>query len=338
MKKQQIWTMVGAAVGILLLILDGKTALAGARTGIDLCIQTLIPSLFPFFVLSALLTGSMVGQPVGFLRPIGRLCGIPEGAESLLAVGFLGGYPVGAQNIGQAWHSGQLSRSDAQRMLGFCNNAGPSFLFGIISPMFSDVKFAWLLWGIHILSALPVGMVTAEKSSGQMSQQSRTITVTEALERSVKVMAMVCGWVVLFRIILQFLDRWILWLLPDAAGVLISGFLELSNGCVQLRTIENEGLRFVTAGVLLAFGGICVTMQTASAASGLSLHLYLPGKLLQTCFSFLMSVMIQVLFPLSQRWHCPTLLLAFVSFLTLILVFILKRNKKISSIPAAVSV
>lgn len=330
MKKQQTWTLIGTAVGMLLLILDGKTALSGAQEGIDLCIRTLIPSLFPFFILSALLTGSLAGQPIGFLRPVGRLCGIPSGAESILAVGFLGGYPVGAQLIGQAWHSGQLSRADAERMLGFCNNAGPSFLFGIIAPMFSDSKYAWLLWGIHILSALLVGIITADKSGKSISQNISTITVTVALEHSVKVMGMVCGWVVMFRMILQFLDRWILWLLPDASQVLLSGILELSNGCVQLGSIENESLRFIIAGILLAFGGTCVTMQTASAASGLSLRQYLPVKLLQACFSFLLCVLVQI-----HQWRCPMPLLAVVSFLALILVFTMKRNKKISSIPAA---
>ena len=39
-----------AALGMLVLILDSKTALAGAREGIDLCIRTVIPSLFPFFL------------------------------------------------------------------------------------------------------------------------------------------------------------------------------------------------------------------------------------------------------------------------------------------------
>ena len=39
------------ALGLLILILDGKTAYNGAVDGIELCLKTVIPALFPFFVI-----------------------------------------------------------------------------------------------------------------------------------------------------------------------------------------------------------------------------------------------------------------------------------------------
>ena len=81
---------------MLALILDGRTAIDGARQGIELCLRTVIPSLFPFFVLSILLTSSLLGSSLAVLRPLGRLFGMPDGAESLLIPAFLGGYPVAA--------------------------------------------------------------------------------------------------------------------------------------------------------------------------------------------------------------------------------------------------
>ena len=333
MKRQSI--LFFSAVGMLILILDGQTAISGVREGIDLCIRTLIPSLFPFFVLSVLLTGTLVGHSSALLSPIGKVCGIPKGTESLLSVGFLGGYPVGAQNIGQAFHNGQLSKADAERMLAFCSNAGPAFLFGMIGPLFSDRKMAWILWAIHILSDLLTGIITGKgKKESQVSVQPRHITLPSALESAVRSMAFVCGWVILFRMVLQFLDRWLLWLLPGWAQVLISGVLELSNGCILLQTIDSEGLRFILSGVMLAFGGLCVTMQTASAVSGLTLRYYLPGKLFQSCTSFLLSAMFQILFPENQRFQCHILIFAAVVCLSVVLAIILAGSKKISSIPA----
>ena len=67
---------------MLALILDGRTAIDGARQGIELCLRTVIPSLFPFFVLSILLTSSLLGSSLAVLRPLGRLFGMPDGAES----------------------------------------------------------------------------------------------------------------------------------------------------------------------------------------------------------------------------------------------------------------
>ena len=53
MRKKQLWTGIAASMGMLVLILDGKTALEGARQGIELCLRTVVPSLFPFFLLFA---------------------------------------------------------------------------------------------------------------------------------------------------------------------------------------------------------------------------------------------------------------------------------------------
>lgn len=336
--KKQYPLLLPAAIGMLVLILDGQTAVAGVRDGVELCIRTLIPSLFPFFFFSTLLTGTLIGQPMKLLAPLGSLCGIPSGAESLLMVGFLGGYPVGAQNVAEAFRRGQITKSDAERMLCFCNNAGPSFIFGMIGPMFSDWRIPWLIWGIHITGAILTALVTYEKPLPSTFSSNKQITPTEALERSVKAMATICGWVVLFRMLLAFLDSWFLWLVNDTMQVLISGFLELSNGCICLSIIDSDGLRFTLASIMLALGGICVTMQTASVVSGLSLWRYLPGKLLQGCFSVLLCFAAQILFPVEQRLHFHPLILCPEIILTLVLIMILRQNKKTSSIPGIIGV
>lgn len=339
MKKQSCAVLLGAAFGMLILILDGKTAMAGAAEGLELCIRTLIPSLFPFFFLSSLLTSSLGGQNIPFLRPLGKLCHTPVGSESFLAVGFLGGYPVGAQNVAEAYRSGLLSRADASRMIAFCSNAGPSFLFGILSSLFSEFWMPWLLWVVHILSALIVGTIIpngpsfsfAAKTTGHRS-------VTEALESSIKAMALVCGWVILFRMLLTFLNRWVLWIVPSAAQIMLSGILELSNGCILLSALPFEGLRFLIAAAVLGFGGICVAMQTASVVGDIPMTYYFPGKLLQGCISFLMASAVQPLFPSIHRFTPALWIIAMAGICAFVLGMILRKSEKRSSIQATVVV
>lgn len=290
--KTRIRTAILASACMLMLILDAKSALAGANDGIDLCIRSVIPSLFPFFVLSILLTGSLSGIAMPFLKPIAWLCCIPEGAQSLIAVGLLGGYPVGAQCVAQLYRDHQLSRQTARRLLGFCSNAGPAFLFGIVAPQFSDSRAGWILWIIHILSALLVGMILPGKEREQSQTKSSDITVPTALRQSVWIMAQVCGWVILFRVIIGFLENWILFILPETLQVILSGLLELTNGALRLADIQSEEIRFLAASVMLAFGGICVCMQTASAAEDLGLGMYIPGKILQAGISAVLAVFV----------------------------------------------
>ena len=252
---------------MLVLILDGKTALAGAAVGVELCLQTLIPSLVPFFVLSSMVTGSL-------------------GGGGLVLSGILGGYPVGAGNVAQAYRCGQISKSEGERLLVLCNCAGVSFLFGVIAPVLGSPGKGLALWGIYLLSVLALGLVLPKPP--HVYRQAQPITLQMALRRSISAMAGVCGWVILFRVLLAVLDRWVLWLLPDWGWVAVYGLLELSNGCLYLGILEPE-LGFLVASGMLGFGGICVMLQTAGVVDGLSMRLYFPGKVFQSGVCMLLS-------------------------------------------------
>lgn len=292
MKRRNFWTGICVSLGMLALILDGRTAIEGARQGIGLCLRTVIPSLFPFFVLSILLTSSLLGSSLIVLRPLGRLFGMPEGAESLLIPAFLGGYPVGAQNVAAAFRNGRLTKPEAERLLSFCSNAGPAFLFGMAASMFPRRWMAWALWGIHIAGALFASLMIPEKSTAPVRlTKTSPHSPSSALNTAIQVMATVCGWVVLFRVLLAFLKRWIFWILPTAVQVAITGILELSNGCCELLSVPDVSARFCICSGLLAFGGLCVTMQTVSVTAGLSMKPYFLGKLLQTLFSLALAVL-----------------------------------------------
>ena len=322
MERRKYLYGIGAAAGMLVLILDGKTALAGARSGIELCLMTVIPALFPFIVLSVLLSGALLGASILPLRPVGKILKMPAGTESLLLCAFLGGYPSGAVAVSEAFRAGSLSKDTAERLLSFCNNAGPAFLFGMTLSLFPDAGAAWLLWGIHILSALAVGILIPGKeySPVKLKKGGSSIGV---IKKSITVMATVCAWVILFRIIITFLDRWILWLFPPEVRVAVIGVLELSNGCCSLTLVNDVRVRLILCSGMLALGGLCVTMQTLSVTKGLASKKYFQGKLIQFAFSILFCVGLAY-----QIWW-------FFPFLAGVIYLCARKNKKISGISAA---
>ena len=293
MKHRQLAIGIGSSLGMIALILDGHTALEGARLGIDLCLKTVIPSLFPFFVLSSMLTGAFFDTQLHHFKFLSRIFNIPSGSESILIPGFLGGYPVGAQCIADSYQKGLLSQNEAQRMLGFCSNAGPAFLFGMVGPLFPSPWMVWCLWGIHIVSALLTAQVLARKeNSGSAVASAQQPTFSKTLYASLRAMVTVCGWVVLFRVAIQFLKQWILWIFPVNTQVLLIGLLELANGCCELKLVEDVAIRFLICSGILSFGGLCVTMQTMSVIGDLSIKSYLLGKILQTAFSLSISMLL----------------------------------------------
>ena len=281
MKKQRF---IGAAAltAMLVLILSPGTALRSASSGIQMCIRQLIPSLFPFIVVSGFLTAGLQGVGGKWLEIPERLFRIPRGSGVLLLTGLLGGYPLGARAVAQAYQQKQISRQQAERMISFCNNAGPSFLFGIVGIFFQSQGTLWLLWGLCITSSLAAAiLLPADKHDSPVHSSSTGVSPSQIIRTSVGTMGIICGWVILFRVLLEFSNIWFLNALPGWTRLLFSGALELSNGCLMLGIIPNERIRMLFAGILLCFGGLCVTMQTADLCRGLSMRQYLKGKLIQ---------------------------------------------------------
>lgn len=327
-ENKSVLVGVGAALSMMVLILDSKTAITGAYEGIILCLVTVIPSLFPFLILSGAVTASLSGRKNILLKPLGWLCRIPAGSEALLLTGLIGGYPVGAQCVSEAYRNGHLSKTEADRMLGFCNNAGPAFIFGLTGTLFQSRLIPWLLWLIHIASALAVGAVLPGSDPRKFSEE-RNITVnrTTSIAQSVRTMGVICGWIVIFRVLIAFCQRWFLWLFPAEIAVLFQGILELSNGCVALTAVREESIRFILCSTMLAFGGVCVWMQTTSVTAGLSTAWYIPGKLLQAGISCgISSALSLLLFPGEQSTLSPILICLGSCLIISCGVFVIKKS------------
>ena len=288
--------LLASSVAFLILIIDSKTSLNAAKEGIALCVHTVIPSLFPFFVISSLLNASLQGRTYKMLSGISCICRIPQGTESIFFIGLTGGYPVGALSVKQAYESKAIVKNEAERMLGFCNNPGPAFLFGITGAMFQSVWIPFLLYCIVISSAIITGRILPGGSNRICSIPKHS--ATSPLKQSIQAMAQVCAWVVLFRVLLAFLDKWIFRLFPDWLVTILSGMLELTNGCLSMNRLENEALQFIIAAFLMTFGGLCVGMQTISVAGNLSCKYYYIGKTIQCVTAVSLAIPVSIfLFP-----------------------------------------
>lgn len=338
MKSKGQWVVIFSAAGMLLLILDRNTAFSGAVDGINLCIQTLIPSLFPFFILSGLMTNAFSEDTLKWIQPFSKACKIPKGGEAILPVSILGGYPVGAQNIALLYQQGQISRKQAARLIVFCNNAGPAFIFGVLGHMFSCSTVPWLLWLIQIISAFLVGLLLPAADTNRcIHPQRKPLRLNDIFSQAIKAQAMVCGWVIFMGIVLSYLEVWFMYLFPFSLQAVISGLLELSNGCMRLSGFHTEGLRFLVASGLLSFGGLCVTLQTASVANGISMKFYFPGKILQCSFSILLSCLAQFILPKGSRIRCAPVALISILLIAAVRIFFVYYEKS-SGIPEAIGV
>lgn len=276
------------ALGALLLC--SQAALESARAGLALCAQMIVPSLLPFFILSSLL--QQLGLPgiLGrWLSPVTqRLFGIGGAGASALLLGVTGGYPLGADAVARLRRSGTLTREQAERALAFCNNSGPAFLVGAAGVgVFHSAGYGLLLYGVHVLSAVIVGMLFAPRSGGfppeeraQIAAVSLSQALPEAVRSAVRAVLTVSGFVVTFSVVTGVLDA--SGLLPALVGTLAArlglelhfaralctGVLELGTGIGAMQGLTPTPGNLALAAFLIGWGGVSVHCQTAAVIAG----------------------------------------------------------------------
>ncbi|XCP83735.1 nucleoside recognition domain-containing protein [Roseburia hominis] len=130
------FALIGGLCTFFLLMLRFPNAcFAGAASGLLLWFQTVLPTLFPFLVITSLLvqTRAMEGisriiAPV--LCPIFRVSRVSSFA---ILGGFLCGYPVGAKLISDLLDNGYISKREGNYLLSFCNNTSPMFVISYLA-------------------------------------------------------------------------------------------------------------------------------------------------------------------------------------------------------------
>ena len=121
--------LLGAATAALVFAAP-QTCAEALRHGLALCGGSLLVSLFPFLVVSALIMRSGAGEVLGVLLwPVVRCIGLrSRSAGSVLLIGLVGGFAPAAAAAAEAVRSRELTPQEASALLPACICSGPSFV------------------------------------------------------------------------------------------------------------------------------------------------------------------------------------------------------------------
>lgn len=270
------------------LLLFPDVSAAAAREGVALCLQTVLPSLFPFFVLSSLLVQSDVPRLLsramaGVMYP---LFGVSGAGASALILGLLGGYPVGARTVAELYGRGEIGREEAEQLLAFCNNSGPGFFLGVCgTAVFGSARAGMYLYLIHVGAALVTG-VLLRRDLGlprrkAVSRQRAPFDLAAAVQGSFAAVGSVSAFVIFFMVLLRLLSLVpALAALPPLPRAALFGFVEMTNGVNALPATRTG---FVLCAAIMNWGGLSVQTQTCAmlAGSALSARRCVIGKAVQ---------------------------------------------------------
>lgn len=287
---KNIGTLFLALLLLLGMLVFPKLSVSFALSSLNLWFTKMIPTLFPFMVLSGILIRMNLVRPLcAPLRPVSRLLfGVEENGAFCILIGFLCGFPMGAKVVSDLYKRKELSLKEAEYLLSFCNNIGPIYFCGyVLVTLQTDHKLPFLfgMYGIPLLYGIlrahqkdrtPYA-VCRDSLSEKKEEASRFMDALDSsILAGIENITKLGGYMIFFNLF-NMLPRILM-----QKGVFscfsyegrirltyfFSCFFEISNG---VNLVGNKEPFLVLT--MLSFGGICCMAQTYSLIKDTSLSI-----------------------------------------------------------------
>lgn len=237
----------------------------GVKQGLALCANTMIPSLFPFLVVSGFSIHSGVINFLGmktnkFFKKFFHISGL---GGSTFLFSLIGGFPVGCMMVSELYENKRITQNEAQRTALSSVNAGPAFIIGAVGTMMLSSYKA----GIIIFSSLTVSSVIIffltyfifdEENETPSLDATPPLSVSNALISAVysasKSMFSVSAWIILFSCIINILSGTVK---SENLMSFLTAVLEVSSGCAEIAEKKSP----VILSAVLAWSGLSVHCQ-----------------------------------------------------------------------------
>ena len=283
------------AMFLLFLLSEPTVAAEGARFGLMLWANRLLPSLLPFMILTQILIRS------GYLDAVTKKMRITYPYFVLFA-GTLFGFPMGCKLTTDLYERGNLTSDEASLLFIISNQMSPAFVGGYIlsetlhTPQLIPATYLILYlpsvcYGLLRLYSLSVkrkhsGKNTVREAKKSTSGLQMNVTVLDAgIMNSFETMLKLGGYVMLFSIIAN-MCRYFFSAFP-AFCTLVAGLLEVTGAVSAVNDFFSDAhLKYTAILAATAFGGCSGIAQTASLirsnkrASSLSIAAYIRGRLI----------------------------------------------------------
>ncbi len=190
----KIIACLAVAAFMIMMLVKPDFYLDSARQGLSLYATSVLPSLFPFYFFSLLLTyiGSAKAVSAIFQKPVKLLYNAPKESAYVLLLSMLSGYPVGASMTAELYSAGAITSKEAKAIAAFASTSGPIFMLGTVgSAIFNDARVGIIVLCAHYLAALINGLIfrvrnkpnrilrkkqTAAKDGANVTAQSKCVT------------------------------------------------------------------------------------------------------------------------------------------------------------------
>ncbi len=238
-----------------LIILKPNICIKSALTGVMLCGNVIIPSIYPFTFCVLFLNRSNAANILKLSEPIiKKLFGLNYYEFSLFLLSLIGGYPLGAKLLNES------KSHNTALMINYCINAGPAFIILAVGKgVFKSVTIGWVLFLSHILSSVTVALFLHKKAIYEAPKYNRpSLNIVEnfvaSASSAAETVIKICALVILFSCIGGYIEHFTAYFAP----LYYLGLLcEVTNAVFKCNNI-------LAVSFLLGFSGFSIWAQIFS--------------------------------------------------------------------------
>ena len=274
--------------------------------GISAWALNVLPCLLPFIFFTKILSSFGLTEKVSrlFARPIKKIYNTSPIASFAFISSIISGYPLGAKVTSDLYESGQISRSDAFKMMSFCSTSGPMFIIGAVGAgMFDSALVGYLIFSAHIIGAFLNGIIYRNIKVKELSNKkiiedkNKQYNLSSmVLDTSLSVIS-VGTIIAIFFVVIASLAP-ILSFLPSNISAFVSGIVEITKGCLDISALPSLTQAILLASFVISFGGISTIFQSLALTSTfkMPIKLMVLQKFTHAMISTLVSLLLIVIF------------------------------------------
>ena len=275
-----------------LLILESDGVRQSLLDGASLSIRVVIPSVFPFMVLSELISTTMGVSGGRISSGIARFLGIPTAALPCVICGNIFGFPTGARGAEAVY--GDRDTEGKTRCTAIASNPSLAYIIsGVGAGIYESVLVGALLYLIVLTATLICAIVWRYKSNEYLFQIQNTrqkfILSKSIFSAGVSCLGITAS--ISFFCALAFLIREVF---CEPISTIATLLLEVS-GAVNFLTSADIGdeLKLALTAFVLSFSGISAAVQCSAETNGkLSIGRFILIKLTEAIIAFILAILI----------------------------------------------
>ncbi len=263
-RKTRYLFFAGALSVLILFLMRSELLLRSTDDALHMAVKSILPSLFPYLVLSHILTVAAAGVSLPLGKSFSRMFRLPEVGLLPFFLGAICGFPIGVKTVAELYDNGCLTREEAARLAALSGNCGPAFAVAVIGgALYHNIGLGWSLYALQILLSILLGALSARRYPANSSSlpppapPSLSSLGSAFYEASLSMLGIV-GTVVFFSATSSFLGSF----LPPFVAAFLTAFLEVGSAAVVSAGMPYE-LGIPLIAFSLSFSGFSVLLQSA---------------------------------------------------------------------------